>query len=517
MKFFKRLLLSVALLSFVLTPVDIAAQAASFTIDFSHVTVNQTKQTKFSQDIYNTYDKWRSIIPVLQNKQGRLKKVTLWNHSDYQKISQDSIAEYDPDAQTIDVDANVYLVQEAMSSTLSHELLHSYVPSNLGYGSTYVSSSAAAAYEEMLVSYYSDINFGVSQRYSYSDLQQLSGYGHLLKILPSIQNVFTLAGKNPDAVLQQALFVDDYDYLDKIIGPYLTDTHFAKNLGQYLNIDSGKSNISGAQAYLDEVARKILAKNDNQTIPQIKIYSYSSPETELASFTIPKEATASSWPVYINLSSSPDKETKLTVSQVGALNLNYAGSNDLVFTPDNYSNKVRFIVSYPGGATDGQQAEFRFTGEGLTLKTLRVAYGTAGPGSSDGTTTSESGQTTNSLTGTTGSGTANTYQSVAWSWKDISVLPPCLRTADKAQAAGMECVTESIKYYTNLLLLVIGIASFVYILYGAFLYTTAFGDESKIKQAKKTITYALGGIVLATLAWIIVAVLSSILGVAAPS
>jgi len=113
--------------------------------------------------------------------------------------------------------------------------------------------------------------------------------------------------------------------------------------------------------------------------------------------------------------------------------------------------------------------------------------------------------------------TFNTDSKPAWSWTNISILPPCLRTADQAQNAGIKCVEDSIKYYINLLLLVIGVASFVYMLYAALLYTTAFGDENKIKQAKKTITYALIGIVLATLAWTIVAVLSSILGVDAPS
>jgi hypothetical protein len=97
------------------------------------------------------------------------------------------------------------------------------------------------------------------------------------------------------------------------------------------------------------------------------------------------------------------------------------------------------------------------------------------------------------------------------------ILPPCLRTADSAQTADFECVKESIRYYTDLLLLVLGVASFVYFLYGAFLYTSAFGSEDKIKQAKKTITYALAGIVLATMAWVIVALLSQFLGVNAPS
>ena len=97
------------------------------------------------------------------------------------------------------------------------------------------------------------------------------------------------------------------------------------------------------------------------------------------------------------------------------------------------------------------------------------------------------------------------------------LIPLCLRTADKAATADVSCITESIKYYTNMLLIVIAVAAFIYMLYGAFLYTSAFGDENKIKQAKKTITYALAGMILATLAYTIVAILSNILGVAPPS
>lgn len=84
------------------------------------------------------------------------------------------------------------------------------------------------------------------------------------------------------------------------------------------------------------------------------------------------------------------------------------------------------------------------------------------------------------------------------------ILPPCLRTADAARTAGFECILEAIRYYTTILLVFTAIGAFVYLLYGAFLYSTAFGNEQKIAQAKKTISYSLIGVFLVTLAIVII-------------
>ncbi|MBI4948347.1 hypothetical protein HY844_02225 [Candidatus Berkelbacteria bacterium] len=80
---------------------------------------------------------------------------------------------------------------------------------------------------------------------------------------------------------------------------------------------------------------------------------------------------------------------------------------------------------------------------------------------------------------------------------DFSIIPPCLRTATAAQSAGISCISESIFFYTSLLLLLIAVGTFVYFLYGAFLYTSAFGDENKIKSAKNIIKFALIGMFIA--------------------
>lgn len=51
---------------------------------------------------------------------------------------------------------------------------------------------------------------------------------------------------------------------------------------------------------------------------------------------------------------------------------------------------------------------------------------------------------------------------------------------------------------------VAGILATIYIIIGAFAYLTAFGDESKVETGKKTITWAIVGLVLIILAQVAV-------------
>lgn len=47
------------------------------------------------------------------------------------------------------------------------------------------------------------------------------------------------------------------------------------------------------------------------------------------------------------------------------------------------------------------------------------------------------------------------------------------------------------------------LATLLFTFYGAFLYFTAYGDENKATQAKKSITYAIVGFIITLLAWTI--------------
>ena len=51
----------------------------------------------------------------------------------------------------------------------------------------------------------------------------------------------------------------------------------------------------------------------------------------------------------------------------------------------------------------------------------------------------------------------------------------------------------------------------LFIFYGAFLYFTAYGDEARATQAKKTITYAIVGLIIALLSFAIVSFVKGIL------
>lgn len=98
------------------------------------------------------------------------------------------------------------------------------------------------------------------------------------------------------------------------------------------------------------------------------------------------------------------------------------------------------------------------------------------------------------------------------------LIPECLQKAEQVRtttgvktSTSADCVTDTITFYTNLLLLVVAIGAFLYMLYGAFLYATAFGDDAKATQAKKVITYAIIGVIVAGISAMLVQLLKSLL------
>lgn len=135
------------------------------------------------------------------------------------------------------------------------------------------------------------------------------------------------------------------------------------------------------------------------------------------------------------------------------------------------------------------------------------AAGAAIGGAAGSAATATSPTASTATTGTTCDGSF----SVTELFQTDGLLPPFLRTSEAAQNAGFDCLTASIRYYTSMLLFVVGIMAFFYMLYGSFLYMTAFGDEAKAQQAKKVITQALIGLVIASLAYTIVIILNTTL------
>lgn len=96
-------------------------------------------------------------------------------------------------------------------------------------------------------------------------------------------------------------------------------------------------------------------------------------------------------------------------------------------------------------------------------------------------------------------------------------LPPCFRGDAPANLTLTECLVGgdgkggAIGYATQALFLVVAAASFFYVLYGAFQMITAFGDESKFTNGRKTVYYALIGLIIATLAAVIVGAIEGFL------
>lgn len=66
-------------------------------------------------------------------------------------------------------------------------------------------------------------------------------------------------------------------------------------------------------------------------------------------------------------------------------------------------------------------------------------------------------------------------------------------------------VAELVQNLLAMALSAAGIVATIYIVIGAFQYFTAFGDESKAESGKKTITWAIAGLILIILAQVAVA------------
>jgi uncharacterized membrane protein len=66
-------------------------------------------------------------------------------------------------------------------------------------------------------------------------------------------------------------------------------------------------------------------------------------------------------------------------------------------------------------------------------------------------------------------------------------------------------------YAFRLLWIALIFAVFAFVFYGAFLYFTAYGDENRALQAKKTITYAFVGLIIGAAAMGIVSYIHNIL------
>jgi len=70
-----------------------------------------------------------------------------------------------------------------------------------------------------------------------------------------------------------------------------------------------------------------------------------------------------------------------------------------------------------------------------------------------------------------------------------------------------------IENVTQMALRAIGIAVMVMFLIGGFQYLSAGGDKEATQRASKTLTFAIGGLILALSAWIILKLIGDFVGI----
>lgn len=83
-------------------------------------------------------------------------------------------------------------------------------------------------------------------------------------------------------------------------------------------------------------------------------------------------------------------------------------------------------------------------------------------------------------------------------------------TSGAATLEGLENVFDSV---VGVVLGFGGIVLFFMLIVGGFQFITAGGDPAKVEQAKKTLTYAIMGVVLLALAFLILKFISTFTGV----
>jgi len=74
------------------------------------------------------------------------------------------------------------------------------------------------------------------------------------------------------------------------------------------------------------------------------------------------------------------------------------------------------------------------------------------------------------------------------------------------------CLVSSIGFYGYLLMGVAAIVSFVYIVRAGYIMFTAFGDEAKYAEGKKTLLYAIVGFGLSISAYFLIHLFARLLG-----
>lgn len=79
--------------------------------------------------------------------------------------------------------------------------------------------------------------------------------------------------------------------------------------------------------------------------------------------------------------------------------------------------------------------------------------------------------------------------------------------------ATLSCIPVVINNVINAALVFSGVIALVLIIYSGIKYITSRGDQTKIDEAKKTLTYAIVGLIVIFLSFFIVQLISNLTGV----
>lgn len=97
---------------------------------------------------------------------------------------------------------------------------------------------------------------------------------------------------------------------------------------------------------------------------------------------------------------------------------------------------------------------------------------------------------------------------LAW----VLAAPALAQTADPIDPATnftKNDLVDTLQSLANWLLAVIGVIAVIMLLYGAFLFLTAAGDEERHGKAKNVVVYGLIGVLIAILSFAIVSFVAS--------
>lgn len=87
------------------------------------------------------------------------------------------------------------------------------------------------------------------------------------------------------------------------------------------------------------------------------------------------------------------------------------------------------------------------------------------------------------------------------------------KTADGTEIATLGCLPIVIKNVINWALIFAGVVALVLIIYAGFKFVTSKGDPQGVDDAKKTLTYAIIGLIVILFSFAILNLISTVTGV----